>query len=46
MLWCQAKGKMGALTAELAAQMQAEAALDQEIKIQLAKMGFDLEGVI
>lgn len=37
--------KMAALTAELAAQMTAAAALDQEIKIQLAKVGFDLEGV-
>ena len=35
--------KMGALTAELAAQMQEAEALDQEIKIQLAKVGFDLE---
>lgn len=35
--------KMTALTAELAAQMKEAAALDQEIKIQLAKMGFDLE---
>jgi type I restriction enzyme M protein len=37
--------KMAALTAELAAQMQEAQALDQEIKIQLAKVGFDLEGV-
>ena len=35
---------MGALTAELAAQMQEAAELDKEIKIQLAKVGFDLEG--
>ena len=35
---------MGALTAELAAQMKEAAELDQEIKIQLAKVGFDLEG--
>lgn len=35
---------MTALTAELAAQMQEAAELDQEIKIQLAKVGFDLEG--
>ena len=34
---------MGALTAELAAQMQEAAELDQEIKIQLAKVGFSLE---
>lgn len=34
---------MGALTAELAAQMQESAELDQEIKIQLAKVGFELE---
>ncbi len=37
--------KMGALTAELAAQMAEAAALDGEIKIQLAKVGFDLEGL-
>lgn len=35
--------KMGALTAELAAQMWEAQALDEEIKIQLAKVGFDLE---
>ena len=35
---------MGALTAELAVQMKEAAELDQEIKIQLAKVGFDLEG--
>ncbi len=33
---------MGALTAELAAQMQEAAELDKEIKIQLAKVGFEL----
>jgi type I restriction enzyme M protein len=33
---------MGALTAELAAQMQEAAELDKEIKIQLAKVGFKL----
>jgi type I restriction enzyme M protein len=33
---------MGALTAELAAQMKEAAELDQEIKIQLAKVGFEL----
>jgi type I restriction enzyme M protein len=36
---------MSALTAELAAQMQEAAALDEEIKIQLAKVGFSLEGL-
>lgn len=35
---------MGALTAELAAQMKEAAELDAEIKIQLAKVGFELEG--
>jgi type I restriction enzyme M protein len=35
--------KMEALTAELAEQMRESAELDQEIKIQLAKVGFDLE---
>lgn len=35
---------MGALTAELAAQMRESAELDKEIKIQLAKVGFELEG--
>jgi hypothetical protein len=30
---------------ELAAQMQEAIALDQEIKIQLAKVGFDLKGM-
>jgi type I restriction enzyme M protein len=35
--------KMAALTAALAAQMREAAELDQEIKIQLAKVGFDLE---
>lgn len=35
--------KMGALTAELAAQMREAQVLDEEIKIQLAKVGFDLE---
>jgi len=34
---------MGALTAEFAAQMQEAAELDREIKIQLAKVGFELE---
>ncbi|MEY3299314.1 MAG: hypothetical protein RLZZ597_2574 [Cyanobacteriota bacterium] len=33
---------MAALTAELAAQMQEAQALDEEIKIQLAKVGFEL----
>jgi hypothetical protein len=33
---------MGALTAELAAQMQEAIALDKEIRLQLAKMGFEL----
>jgi type I restriction enzyme M protein len=33
---------MGALTAELAAQMKEAAELDAEIKIQLAKVGFEL----
>ncbi|MBD2033901.1 SAM-dependent DNA methyltransferase [Leptolyngbya sp. FACHB-321] len=33
---------MGALTAELAAQMREATALDAEIKIQLAKVGFEL----
>ena len=33
---------MGALTAELAAQMQEASELDVEIKTQLAKVGFDL----
>jgi hypothetical protein len=32
------------LTSDLAAQMKESAALDQEIKIQLAKVCFDLEG--
>ena len=36
--------KMGALTSQLAAQMKEAAELDEEIKIQLAKVGFDLEG--
>ncbi|NEO86099.1 MAG: SAM-dependent DNA methyltransferase [Spirulina sp. SIO3F2] len=35
--------KMGALTAELAVQMKEAQELDKEIKIQLAKVGFDLE---
>lgn len=35
--------KMATLTATLAAQMREAAELDQEIKIQLAKVGFDLE---
>lgn len=35
--------KMGALTAELAAQMREAAELDEEIRIQLAKVGFSLE---
>ncbi|ANV85763.1 DNA methyltransferase (plasmid) [Picosynechococcus sp. PCC 7003] len=35
--------KMGALTAELAEQMKEGLALDTEIKIQLAKVGFSLE---
>jgi type I restriction enzyme M protein len=34
--------KMGALTAELAAQMKEAAVLDAEIKVQLAKVGFEL----
>ena len=34
--------KMAALTAELAAQMQEAAALDVEIKAQLAKVGFEV----
>ncbi len=34
---------MGALTADLAAQMKEAAELDAEIKIQLAKVGFSLE---
>jgi type I restriction enzyme M protein len=33
---------MSALTAELAAQMKEAAELDQEIKTQLAKVGFEL----
>ncbi|MGI0499428.1 N-6 DNA methylase [Limnospira platensis] len=37
--------KMAALTAELAAQMKEAEALDKEIKVQLAKVGFDLEGI-
>lgn len=36
--------KMGALTAELAAQMKEAAVLDEEIKVQLAKVGFELDG--
>ena len=36
---------MGALTAELAAQMKEAAELDTEIKIQLAKVGFELEEI-
>jgi len=36
---------MSALIGELAAQMQEAAALDEEIKIQLAKVGFSLEGL-
>lgn len=35
--------KMGALTADLAVQMNEGLALDAEIKIQLAKVGFSLE---
>ena len=35
--------KMGALTSELAGLMREGAALDEEIKIQLAKVGFPLE---
>jgi type I restriction enzyme M protein len=35
--------KMGALTSQLAAQMREAAQLDKEIKIQLAKVGFNLE---
>ncbi|MGB2924370.1 MAG: class I SAM-dependent DNA methyltransferase [Limnothrix sp.] len=34
--------KMGALTADLAAQMSEGLALDEEIKIQLAKVGFEI----
>jgi len=34
--------KMAALTAELAAQMKEAAGLDQEIKVQLAKVGFEV----
>ncbi len=37
--------KMAALTTELAAQMKEAEALDKEIKVQLAKVGFDLEGI-
>jgi hypothetical protein len=37
------KWKMRALTADLAAQMNEGLALDAEIKIQLAKVGFSLE---
>jgi type I restriction enzyme M protein len=36
---------MSALTTELAAQMQEATSLDEEIKIQLAKVGFSLEGL-
>ena len=35
--------KMGALTADLAGLMREGAALDEEITIQLAKVGFPLE---
>ena len=35
--------KMGVLAAELAAQMREAQALDAEIKVQLAKVGFELE---
>ena len=34
--------KMAALTAELAAQMEEAEGLDQEIKVQLAKVGFEI----
>ena len=34
--------KMAALTAELAAQMEEAEGLDQEIKVQLAKVGFEV----
>jgi type I restriction enzyme M protein len=34
--------KMAALTAELATQMKEAEALDKEIKVQLAKVGFEL----
>jgi type I restriction enzyme M protein len=34
--------KMAVLTAELAAQMKEAEALDKEIKVQLAKVGFEL----
>jgi len=37
--------KMEVLTAQLAAQMKEAAQLDKEIKMQLAKVGFDLEGL-
>ncbi|WP_448573713.1 N-6 DNA methylase [Trichothermofontia sp.] len=37
--------QMAVLTAQLAAQMREATELDQEIKIQLAKVGFDLEGL-
>ena len=37
--------KMGALTAELAAQMKEAEVLDREIKIPLAKVGCDLKEV-
>ncbi|MBP0017145.1 MAG: SAM-dependent DNA methyltransferase [Cyanobacteria bacterium SBLK] len=37
--------KMGALTRELGEQMREGAALDEEIKRQLAKVGFEIEGV-
>ncbi len=34
--------KMGALTTDLAAQMEEGLALDEEIKTQLAKVGFEI----
>ncbi|WP_196520775.1 hypothetical protein [Nostoc sp. WHI] len=38
--------RMRALTTDLAAQMREAEALDLEIKIQLAKVGFSLEEVL
>jgi len=34
------------MMAELATQMKEAAELDREIKLQLAKVGFDLEGLL
>lgn len=39
MLWYQGRGKIGALT-----QMKEAVDLDQEIKLRLAKVEFDLYG--